>query len=146
MSLIRFKARALIGAATIADGVGVLRNPGPHEEVAGPAIDKLNKSTGQTISAAAAVRANGIALAAGGGLIATSIAPRLGALASLAVGVPALFLGYRFWEVKDDPERRARLQSGFWFRLVLIGADLLILAGPTRRGRKPKSPKAAKSA
>ncbi|MDR0591677.1 MAG: hypothetical protein LBG60_00160, partial [Bifidobacteriaceae bacterium] len=82
MSLIRFKARALIGAAAVADGVDALRRPEPHLEAAAPALDALAKVLGKTVPPAAAVRATAIAQTAGGGLIATSIAPRLGALAS----------------------------------------------------------------
>jgi uncharacterized membrane protein YphA (DoxX/SURF4 family) len=149
MSLIRVKARALVGAAAIADGIDVLRRPQPHELIAATAIDKLNKSTGQEISAATAVRASAISQVAGGGLIATSIAPRLGAVASLAATVPALLLGYRFWEVKDNDDVRERLRAGFWLHLVLVGAELLILAGPTRRAQansKRCRAKAAKTA
>ncbi|MDR2566874.1 MAG: DoxX family membrane protein [Bifidobacteriaceae bacterium] len=145
MSLIRFKARALIGAAIIADGVDVLRNPEPHREVAEPALTWLAKTSGQSLSPATAVRASAISQTAGGALIATSVAPRLGALASLAAAVPAILLGYRFWEVKDDDAVRGRLRTGFFFHLLLVGADLLILAGPTRRGKRCAAKQAAKS-
>ncbi|MDR1441431.1 MAG: DoxX family membrane protein [Bifidobacteriaceae bacterium] len=148
MSLIRVKARALIGAAAIADGVAVLRHPEPHEEVAAATLERLEESTGKTVPATVTVRATAIAQLAGGSLIATSLAPRLGALASLGATVPALLLGYRFWKVKDDPAVRDQLRAGFWLHLLLTGADLLVLAGPTRRHkrRKDRSRKTAKNA
>ncbi|MDR1635108.1 MAG: DoxX family membrane protein [Bifidobacteriaceae bacterium] len=144
MSLIRVKARAFIGAAIIADGVGVLRDPEPHREVAEAAVKKLAEASGQSISAATAVRASAIGQVAGGGLIATSVAPRLGALASLAATLPATLLGYRFWEVKEDAALRARLRAGFFFHLLVVGADLLILAGPTGRSKRRAAKLAAK--
>ncbi|MDR2378491.1 MAG: DoxX family membrane protein [Bifidobacteriaceae bacterium] len=150
MSLIRFKARALIGAAIAADGIDVLRSPEPHREVAEsvlacPALNRLAESAGRTVSPAQAVRAAAIGQTAGGALIATSLAPRLGALASLAATVPATLAGYRFWQIKDDDEARARLRAGFLFRLLVIGADLLVLAGPTGRSKR-RAAKAAKAA
>jgi uncharacterized membrane protein YphA (DoxX/SURF4 family) len=136
MSLIRFKARALIGTAIIADGVDVLRRPQPHEEVAAAALETLSKTVTQlpSIAPTTAVRASAIGQTAGGALIATSIAPRLGALASLTATLPAILLGYQFWKVKDDDALRDRLRTGFLFHLVVIGADLLIL---TIRKKKP---------
>jgi uncharacterized membrane protein YphA (DoxX/SURF4 family) len=136
MSLIRFTARALIGAATVSDGVAAFRRPGPHEEVAAPALDWLAKTTGKTLSAGRAVRATAVAQTAGGALIATSIAPRLGALASLAPNLAAVLLGHRFWRVKDDDSLRAASRASFFSHLALVGADLLILAGPTGRRRR----------
>jgi uncharacterized membrane protein YphA (DoxX/SURF4 family) len=144
MSLIQAKARVLIGAAAIADGVSVLRNTQVHEEVAATVLEPLAKLTSKTITPKAAVRTSGIGLVAGGGLIATSIAPRLGALAALTATVPPAVVGYQFWKVKDDPAKRERLEAGFWFYAVLIGASLLILASPSARTRRRQA-KAAKA-
>jgi uncharacterized membrane protein YphA (DoxX/SURF4 family) len=149
MSLIRFKARALIGTAAIIDGVDVLRQPGPHEAVAASALEALTKAVGKDISVkpSTAVRASGIGQSVGGALIASSIAPRLGALASLAATVPAALLGYRFWTVRDNDDLRGRLKAGFIFHLLLVGADLLVLAGPGRKKNCSKKPaKTAKGA
>ncbi|MDR2373500.1 MAG: DoxX family membrane protein [Bifidobacteriaceae bacterium] len=145
MSLIRFKARALIGAAIIADGLDVLRRPEPHQATAAKALDWISETTGQTVSPSLAVRATGASQTIGGALIASSLAPRLGALASLAATAPAALLGYRFWQVKDDDDKRARLRAGFFFHLLVIGADLLVLAGPTGRSKR-RAAKAAKAA
>jgi uncharacterized membrane protein YphA (DoxX/SURF4 family) len=132
MSLIRAKARALIGAAVIADGTSVLRRPQPHEAVAAPLVESLNKAAKLDLEPAGVVKAGAVGQAVGGALIASSVAPRLGALATLAVSVPATLFGYRFWQVKDDEEVRASLRSGFFAHVALVGAALLILAGPTR--------------
>jgi uncharacterized membrane protein YphA (DoxX/SURF4 family) len=138
MSILRFQARALIGAAVIADGVDALRRPAAHEQAAAPLVAKLAAATDRDVKAAQAVRATGIGQAVGGGLIAASVAPRLGALVSLLATVPAALFGYRFWEVRDDPVRRAELQRGFFAHLALAGGALLVLAGPTRSKKERK--------
>ncbi|MDR2380857.1 MAG: hypothetical protein LBE08_06750 [Bifidobacteriaceae bacterium] len=135
MSIIRVKARALIGAAVIADSVDALRSPTSHEAIAGPLVAKFNEVTGQSITPAQAVKGTAIGAAVGGGLIASSIAPRLGACATLAANVPAVLFGYRFWTIQDDADRRAILRTAFFARLALVGAALLILATPRRAGR-----------
>ncbi|MDR1119270.1 MAG: DoxX family membrane protein [Bifidobacteriaceae bacterium] len=135
MSIIRIKGRALIGSAVIADAVDALRNPGPHEQAAAPLVAKLAAATGRSIEPKDAVRVTAITEAVGGGLIASSIAPRLGALATLAATVPAALIGYRFWEVKDDDARRAALRGAFFAHVALTGAALLILAGTRRKDR-----------
>ncbi|MDR2453108.1 MAG: hypothetical protein LBD51_00810 [Bifidobacteriaceae bacterium] len=150
MSIVRIKARALIGAAVIADGVDVLRQPAPHEQVAAPLVAAVGRALGQELQASQVVRASAIAQTVGGSLIASSIAPRLGALASLAATVPAALFGYRFWAV-DDADQRAWLRRGFFAHLALAGAALLVLAGPTRRAgrracRRAKAAGGAKSA
>ncbi|MDR3106988.1 MAG: DoxX family membrane protein [Bifidobacteriaceae bacterium] len=149
MSLIRIKARALIGTAAIADGLDVLRQPGAHEEIAASALESLAKGLDRDIpvTARTAVRASALSQTAGGVLVASSIAPRLGALASLAATLPAALLGYRFWTVKDNEDLRQRLKAGFFFHLLLAGADLLILTTPKRRRTvTKKTGKAAKHA
>jgi uncharacterized membrane protein YphA (DoxX/SURF4 family) len=139
MSIIRVTARALVGAAALADGVGALRDPGPHEAVAAPAVAKLAAACGRDIEARQVVRATALSQTIGGGLIASSIAPRLGALATLVATVPATLVGHRFWEIDDDSVRRAALRTGFFAHLTLAGAALLVLAGPTRTKRRGKA-------
>ncbi|MDR3359889.1 MAG: hypothetical protein LBO20_04425 [Bifidobacteriaceae bacterium] len=140
MSIIRVKARALIGAAVIADGLEALRRPTPHEAVAAPLVAKFNDLAGRNIATGQVVRALAIGDVVGGGLVATSAAPRLGAAATLAASVPAVLFGYRFWEEKADTGRRGELRAGFFYHLALVGAALLVLAGPngkrTRRRNK----------
>jgi uncharacterized membrane protein YphA (DoxX/SURF4 family) len=133
-NLARVKGRALIGAAIIADAVDALRQPAPHEAVAEPLAAKIGQLSDFKPTAGQLVKGTAITQAVGGALIATSILPRLGALASLTASVPAALFGYRFWQVEDDDAHRAHLRQGFFAHLALAGAAILILAGPTRSG------------
>ncbi|MDR2252993.1 MAG: hypothetical protein LBD97_03905 [Bifidobacteriaceae bacterium] len=133
MSMIRVTARALVGAAAIVDGVDALRHPVPWEAAAQPLAAKFSKATGRPADASRWARGAAVALSAGGGLIASSVAPRLGALACVAASLTRTVSGNHFWQVKDDADQRDAERAAFFARLAVLGAYLLILAGPARR-------------
>ncbi|MDR1393925.1 MAG: hypothetical protein LBJ62_08175 [Bifidobacteriaceae bacterium] len=145
MSIVRAKAHALIGVSLIADAVDVLRQPSVHEQVVAPLTAKVTALTSQNISPKVVVRASAISQAVSGGLIAVSVLPRFGAFVSLLTAVPATFLGYRFWQIKDDAALRASRRQGFFAHLTLVGALLLIVVAPRRKAKTSTKASATKA-
>jgi uncharacterized membrane protein YphA (DoxX/SURF4 family) len=76
------------------------------------------------------VRANGLAMAAGGTALALGIVPRAAAAGLIASLVPTTLAGHRFWEEQDEQARRMQLTQ-FLKNLGLIGGLVLLLS----RGR-----------
>jgi putative oxidoreductase len=73
------------------------------------------------------VRANGLAMAAGGGALALGIVPRAAAAGLIASLVPTTLAGHRFWE-EDDPQARRMQLTQFLKNLGLIGGLVLLLS------------------
>jgi uncharacterized membrane protein YphA (DoxX/SURF4 family) len=127
----------MIGACLITDGLAALRDPAPHAEVAAPITAQLAKLSSLPDNPVACVRAAGGTLTAAGALVAVGLAPRLAGALAAAVLAPVTALGYQFWTVKQDPERRAQVRAGFLSHLALLGGALAI-AG-TRKAAKSSS-------
>jgi putative oxidoreductase len=73
------------------------------------------------------VRANGLAMAAGGGALALGTVPRAAAAGLIASLVPTTLAGHRFWEEEDPQARRMQLTQ-FLKNLGLIGGLVLLLS------------------
>jgi uncharacterized membrane protein YphA (DoxX/SURF4 family) len=101
-------------------------------------VEALNRAADQEFAVGQVVRASAVTQVVAGGLIASSLAPRLGAVASLAATLPAALFGYRFWEM-DDADQRARARRGFFAHIALVGAALLILSSPVGRRRRDEA-------
>ncbi|MDR1426609.1 MAG: DoxX family membrane protein [Bifidobacteriaceae bacterium] len=132
MKLLRGIARRFVASWFIAEGIGVVRHPEPHAELAAPFAERLSGATGLPDSPAAMVRTAGAGLAAAGAAIALGVVPRLaGASAAIVLGVVAE-AGYPFWSERD-PERRREVLAGFLTRVALTGAALLIATDTSAR-------------
>ena len=73
------------------------------------------------------VRANGLAMAAGGTALALGIVPRAAAAGLIASLVPTTLAGHRFWEEQDEQARRMQLTQ-FLKNMGLIGGLVLLLS------------------
>jgi putative oxidoreductase len=73
------------------------------------------------------VRANGLAMAAGGTALALGIVPRAAAAGLIASLVPTTLAGHRFWEEQDEQARRMQLTQSLK-NLGLIGGLVLLIS------------------
>jgi len=78
-----------------------------------------------------AVRANGLAMAAGGAALGVGILPRLAAGGLICSLVATTLAGHPFWNV-DDPAARAQQRTQFLKNLGLIGGLLMVIAAARR--------------
>jgi uncharacterized membrane protein YphA (DoxX/SURF4 family) len=74
-----------------------------------------------------AVRANGLAMTAGGAALGMGILPRLAAGGLICSLVPTTLAGHAFWNV-DDPAARAQQRTQFFKNLGLVGGLLMVIA------------------
>jgi putative oxidoreductase len=111
-------ARLLMAGIFIHGGWSAFKEPGKRPKQA----EKLGLPNAERM-----VRANGLAMAAGGTALALGIVPRAAAAGLIASLVPTTLAGHRFWEEKDEPARRMQLTQ-FLKNLGLIGGLVLLLA------------------
>jgi putative oxidoreductase len=129
MTVVRRLARPMLASMFIVGGLDALRNPkskvGAAEDV-GPAIAAhlpyLPEDTEQL------VKINGAAQVGAGLLLALGRFPRLSATVLVGSIVPTTLAGHRFWEIDDDPGRRAQQKIHFFKNLGLLGGLLLAAA------------------
>jgi putative oxidoreductase len=114
-------ARLLMAGIFVHGGWSAFKEPGNRPRQA----ERLGLPDAERI-----VRANGVAMAAGGTALALGIVPRAAAVGLIASLVPTTLAGHRFWEEQDDRARRMQLTQ-FLKNLGLIGGLVLLLA----RGR-----------
>lgn len=109
-------ARLLLAGIFIHGGWNAFKEPGNRPRQA----ERLGLPRPEAM-----VRANGLAMAAGGTALALGIAPRLAATGLIASLVPTTLAGHRFWEEEDEGARRAQLTQVLK-NLGLIGGLLLV--------------------
>jgi len=134
MTVVRRLARPMLASTFIVGGLDALRNPkskvGAAEDV-GPTIAAhlpyLPEDTEQL------VKINGAAQVGAGVLLALGRFPRLSATVLVGSIVPTTLAGHRFWEIDDDPTRRAQQKIHFFKNLGLLGG--LMLAAVDTEGR-----------
>jgi putative oxidoreductase len=134
MTVVRRLARPMLASMFIVGGLDALRNPKSKVGAAGdvgPAIAAhlpyLPEDTEQL------VKINGAAQVGAGVLLALGRFPRLSATVLVGSIVPTTLAGHRFWEIDDDPGRRAQQKIHFFKNLGLLGG--LLLAAVDTEGR-----------
>ena len=111
-------ARLLLAGIFIHGGWNAFKDPGNRAKQA----EKLGLPKAERM-----VRANGLAMAAGGTALAMGIVPRAAAAGLIASLVPTTLAGHRFWEEQDEQARRIQLTQ-FLKNLGLIGGLVLLLS------------------
>jgi uncharacterized membrane protein YphA (DoxX/SURF4 family) len=134
MTVVRRLARPLLASMFIVGGLDALRNPEPKADAAedvGPPIAAhlpyLPEDPEQL------VKINGAAQVGAGVLFALGRFPRLSATVLAGSLVPTTLAGHRFWEIQDDPGRRAQQKIHFFKNLGMLGG--LMLAAVDTEGR-----------
>src|SRR4051812_22441120 len=108
MTPVRTVARALLAAIFVKSGLDSVRNPDRLVEAAKPTVDKLAPTLdaiGLPTDPRTVVRLNGAAQVAGGLMLATGNAPRVGAAVLAGTLVPTTVAGHPFWSIEDAGER-----------------------------------------
>ncbi len=134
MTVVRRLARPLLASMFIVGGFDAVRNPkskvGAAEDVA-PAIAAhlpyLPEDPEQL------VRINGAVQLGASALLALGRFPRLSSTLLAGSVIPTTLAGHRFWEIKDDPTKRAQQRIHFFKNLGLLGG--LMLAAVDTEGR-----------
>ena len=111
-------ARLLMAGIFIHGGWNAFKDPGNRAKQA----EKLGLPKAERM-----VRANGLAMAAGGTALALGIVPRPAAAGLIASLVPTTLAGHRFWEEHDEQARRMQLTQ-FLKNMGLIGGLVLLLS------------------
>jgi putative oxidoreductase len=134
MTVVRRLARPMLASMFIVGGLDALRNPASKVGAAGdvgPSIAAhlpyLPEDTEQL------VKINGAAQVGAGVLLALGRFPRLSATVLVGSIVPTTLAGHRFWEIDDDPGRRAQQKIHFFKNVGLLGG--LLLAAVDTEGR-----------
>lgn len=124
--IVRRIARPLLSSIFIFGGYNAVRYAAAHKDAAEPVIKKLAGPLGLPEDSELLVRANGVAMLAGGALVATGKAPRLGSLVLLGSVIPTT-LTHQFWN-ETDPAKKQGEQVQFFKNLSLAGGLLLAAA------------------
>lgn len=132
MSLVRKVARPLLAAIFIKGGIDALRKPGPRVEQAGPLAHTIASVLHLPDDPEMLVRANGVAQATAGTLLALGRFPRLSATVLAASLVPTTLAGHPFWEEPDPTKRNGQL-THMLKNLSMLGG--LLLAAVDTEGR-----------
>ncbi|NMO02834.1 DoxX family protein [Gordonia sp. TBRC 11910] len=126
-SLLAVTARALTGIPYIMLGAEAAQTPGKRVDVAAPTLDKIRGVVPLPVDNETVVRANGAVQAVGGALIATGVAPRIGAGVVLGSLIPTTAAGHAFWGV-TDPVARKQQQVQFLKNVLMAGGLVAVVA------------------
>lgn len=124
MTLVRRVARPLLAALFVVGGLDQLRRPAGKVAMAEPVIDAIESVTPITADAETLVRANGLAMLAGGALLATGHMPRVASTVLVGSMVPTTVAGHPFWS-ETDPARKKQQRVQFLKNLGIMGGLLL---------------------
>ncbi len=124
MSLVRKVARPLLAAIFIKGGYDAFMTPGGRAAMAAPLINRLAGPLGLPNDPDLLVRANGLAMAGGGTLLALGRVPRLASVVLAASLVPTTVAGHAFWD-ETDPAARKQQLTQFLKNLSMLGGVLL---------------------
>lgn len=122
--MIRKLARPMLAAIFVVSGLDTLRHPGGRARAATPLLDRMIPMLGLPDDKELLVRANGVAMLAGGTMLATGRLPRVGSAVLAGTLVPTTLAAHSFWE-KGDPASRAQDRIQFLKNLGLLGGLLL---------------------
>jgi putative oxidoreductase len=127
MSISRTAARLLLAAPFVVLGYEAAAEPGGRVDLAA-ALGVPNP--------AAAVRFNGVAMAAGGVALGLGVLPRTAATGLAASLIPTTLAGHAYWQ-HEDPAARKQNRIQFLKNAGLLGGLVAVVAerGPTRRRR-----------
>jgi putative oxidoreductase len=134
MTVVRRLARPLLASVFIVGGLDALRHPG----------SKVPAAEGVAMSIAAhvphlpedpeqLVRINAAVQVGAGVLLSLGRFPRLSSMLLAGSVIPTTLAAHRFWEVRDDPAKRAQQRIHFFKNLGLLGG--LLLAAVDTEGR-----------
>jgi putative oxidoreductase len=118
VNVIRAYGRALLAAMFVKGGFDTLRQPGYRPK----AVERAGFPEPEF-----AVKLNGVAMLAGGVMLALGIAPKLASAALVAAIVPTTYVGHQFWAAETEADRRMQ-QIHFLKNLGLLGGLLLTLS------------------
>lgn len=122
--MIRKIARPMLAAMFVTSGVDALRHPAERAKLATPLLDKIGPMMGLPDDKELLVRADAVAMLAGGALLATGRVPRLAATVLAVSLVPTTVAAHAFWEKSDREERRTE-RTQFLKNVGLLGGLLL---------------------
>lgn len=132
MTIVRRVARPMLAALFVVGGLDQLRRPASKATMAEPVIGAIESVTPVRADAETMVRANGLAMLVGGGLLATGHLPRLSSTLLAGSLVPTTVAGHPFW-AETDPARKQQQRIQFLKNLGLLGG--LLLAAVDTEGR-----------
>ena len=115
--------RTLMSGIFISGGWAAFIEPGPRVAKAG-AVGLSNPEL--------AVRANGLAMVAGGTALAVGVWPRAAAAGLIASLAATTVAGHAFWD-EDDPKVRAQQRTQFLKNLAIVGGLAVLFASDTHR-------------
>lgn len=124
MTLVRKVARPLLAAMFVKGGYDAFRTPGGRAAKAAPFLERVAGPLGLPNDPELLVRANGLAMAGSGVLLALGRFPRVAATVLAATLVPTTLAGHPFWE-EEDPAARKQQQIHFLKNLSMLGGVLL---------------------
>jgi uncharacterized membrane protein YphA (DoxX/SURF4 family) len=127
MAPLRSVARAMLATMFISGGIDAIRNPDRLVNATKPLADQLGPTldaVGLPTDPKTLVRLNGAAQVTGGVMLATGMAPRLGALTLAGSLVPTTFAGHPFWQ-EEDPDRRKQQRIHFFKNVSMLGGLLI---------------------
>ena len=128
--MIRRLSRPLLASTFIVGGYHALKEPGARPEMASKLLETARPYVKGTPAEAIvddpelAVRLNGAAMLAGGLLLATGKAPRVGALLLAGSIIPTTIAGHSFWDEKDPQAKQMQMMQ-FLKNASMLGGVLL---------------------
>jgi uncharacterized membrane protein YphA (DoxX/SURF4 family) len=108
-------------------GLDSLQHPDGKVAAANKVVGSLAEASGDRVTTAQIVRANGAIQVAAGVALASGLLTRPAALALMASLIPTTVAGHRFWE-ETDPGPRHIQRIQFFKNLSMMGGLLLAFA------------------
>ena len=133
MHITSFVARPLLAGMFVYGGLDAFRNPAGKVPRAEKVAPDIADAVGIDADTEQLVQFNGAVQVAAGVTLALGIFPRLSALALAGTLIPTTLAGHRFWEIQDDPGKRAQQKIHFFKNLGMLGG--LMLAAVDTEGR-----------
>ena len=130
--IVRRIARPMLAAMFVVGGLDQLRRPASKAAAAAPVVDALSAVAPLPDDPELAVRANGVAMLAGGALLAIGRVPRLASTLLAGSLVPTTIAGHPFWS-ETDPVKKQQQRVQFLKNLGLLGG--LMLAAVDTEGK-----------
>ena len=121
--MIRTLARPMLASIFLVSGLETIKRPGGRVRAATALLDRLIPALGLPDDKELLVRANGVAMLAGGALLATGRMPRVAAGVLAVSLVPTTLSVHSFWEVPEAERPAQKIQ--FLKNLSMLGGLLL---------------------
>ncbi len=121
--MIRALARPMLASIFLVSGLETIKRPGGRVRAATALLDRLIPALGLPDDKELLVRANGVAMLAGGALLATGRMPRVAAGVLAVSLVPTTLSVHSFWEVPEAERPAQKIQ--FLKNLSMLGGLLL---------------------